>query len=323
VLPVAREVARELANGGPVDDILNLVSKRISHIEKGLSPELEFIAAVNWLGRAPAVNRIEQTPLPECHIGTELKVPDIISVVSLAGKTVPLLIEVKKNSSDKLVWSEKYFNGLQAYGDALKLPILVAWKFHHLWALVDIRHFEKKVKAYHLTLEKAFTENLMSMLFGDLMVELTQRVSFFLDAEITYPAPLPPRPAVLPEGNHTMTIKGAGFLLDGKPVKLSGELTWLFFRAATDHVVERTSETDIQILHTPQAQSVFSLTDFALMLMLWNQDDGNPDWEKVVRDEIRTTVDEVRKQLKMGLDIGVVQYVLEQQPHTQPDFAPR
>jgi len=324
VLPVARQVARELADDSHIEDVVGLVSKRINAIQEGLSPELEFIAGVNWLGRTRAINRIDQTPLPECNEeGGQLLVPDIICVVSLNGYLTSLLIEVKKNSKESLIWSEKYFDGLRKYAESVKMPLLVAWKYHHVWTLVDIRHFEKKVKAYHLTFEKALSENLMSLIFGDLLVELTQRISFYLDAEITdAPPTLPPPPALIPEGNHTMRLQGAGFLLDDKPITLSNELSWLFLQAPDENVVKRTGQTTIRVTHTPQPSTVFSLTDFALMLMLWNEE-GKPDWEDIVRQDIPISATNIRAELRRGLDIGVIKYVLEQEPHTAPDFIPR
>jgi Holliday junction resolvase len=249
----------------------------------------------------------------------ELQVPDILCVASIEGKPLPILIEVKKSTRTSIVWSQKYIGGLRAYADALGLPLLLAWKHHHLWALIDIRHFEKKVDAYHLTLEKALRENLMSQMFGDLLIVLTQRVALFIDAEVTGDAPLPPLPALLPEGTHNFKITGAGFLVDGKRIDLSSELSGLFFRAPSRSQVERTSEKTVRILYSPEPETMFSLMDFALMLMLGSQDE-NPDWEKVARDEISTAAEDVRRQLRAGIKTGVVQYVIEQKPNTKPDF---
>ena len=323
VLPVAREVARILAQNGAEGDIISLVSERISTIQDGLSPELEFIAAVNWLGRAITINRIDQTPLPHCHpTSEELRVPDILCVVSLDGRSVAFVIEVKKSSKNKLEWTEKYFIEQQKYAQALNLPLLVAWKWHHIWTLVDSRHFEKRVQAYHLSWETALQENLMSLIFGDAMIQLTQRVSFYLDGELTdLPTDLPAQPAPIPEGNHAMTITGAGFLMDGQPVTLSNELTWLFLRAPDENVVHRTSHTTIRTVHTPLADTMFSLTDFALMLMLWSEE-SDPDWEAVMRQDTTISAEKVREELQRGLDIGVVKYVIEQVPQTAPDFLP-
>lgn len=321
ILPIAREFARELGKDGQLEtDVISTVAARISAIEDGLSPELEFIAAVNWLGRALAVNRIDQLPLPTyCKDGPEMAVPDILCVASVKGKPLPVLIEVKKSIRNPIVWNKRYLGGLRAYADALGLPLLLAWKHHHVWTLTDIRHFEKKVDAYHLGHETALRENLMTQMFGDLLIVLTQRVALFIDAEVSGDAPLPPLPSLLPVGTHTFTIRGAGFLVDGKRVDMSPELKGLFFRAPTESLVDRTGERTVRMLYTPEPETMFSLMDFALMLMLWNQD-GNPDWEKVARDEISTTAEDARKQLRGGIEIGVVQYILEQQPNTKADF---
>lgn len=322
VLPVARELARELGRGSPVEaEVVTAVSKRVKELEAGLAPELEFVAAVNWLGRTPAINRIDQTPLPACHgSAAELKVPDIICVASVDGRTFPLLIEVKRSSEAKLVWTEKYLTGFRGYAEALKIPLLVAWKYGHIWTLTDSRHFEKKVHSYHLDFGKALAENLMSLIFGDLLVQLTQRISFYLDTEISDGClPLPQPPNLIPEGSYTMKLKGAGFLLDNKPIALSNELAWLFFRAPTENLVNVTGEKSVRVIHIPRPDTGFSLTDFALMLLLWDEKDA-PDWEQVVRKAIPISASSIREELRRGIEIGVIKYVLEQKPVTVPDF---
>lgn len=233
---------------------------------------------------------------------------------------LPLLIEVKRCSDSKLVWTEKYLSGLRNYAETLKIPLLVAWKHEHIWTLTDTRHFAKKVQSYHLDWITALRENLMSIVFGDLLIELTQRSSFYLDAEVTDGSlPLPKPPTPIQPGWHTMKIQGAGFLLDGKATTLSNELTWLFFRAPDENRVNVTGENTVRVIHTPQPKTVFSLTDFALMLLLWDEKD-EPDWEHVVRKAIPIAASNVREELRKGIETGVVQYVLEQVPATVPDF---
>ncbi len=328
LLPAAREVARELANHArPVDaahvdaEVVAAVSKRIQQLEAGLSPELEFIAAVNWLGQTVAINRIDQTPLPSCHTSAgEFKVPDILCVVSIDGRKLPLLIEVKRNKGTKLVWTEKYITALRSYADELNLPLLVAWKYAHMWTLTDTRHLQKKVQSYHLDWTEAFKENLVSAIFGDQQVVFTQRISFYLDAEISdSPLPLPKPPDLIPPGSYTTKIQGAGFLLDGEPITLSNELTLLFFRAEVENKVSVTGEKNVRVIYTPQSETMFSLTDFALMLFLWDEKD-DPDWEHVVPKTIPISASSIREELLSGIEIGVIQYVIVQKPVTIPDF---
>jgi len=182
VLRPARIIGLELARRGQgltEEEVASAVSERLKVFEAGFSPEREFMAVANWLGRIQSINRIDQTPLPRCNDNAaEVGVPDLLCVASVNGSRLPLLIEVKRSDEPKLVWSEKYISQLRAYAEMLHMPLLLAWKHHHIWTLTDVRHFTKKVTSYHLDFRKAMMENLMSLIFGDIMLELTQRVAF-------------------------------------------------------------------------------------------------------------------------------------------------
>jgi hypothetical protein len=60
LLPAAQELTRRLGLGGqPEAELVSAVSQRLKEITNGFSPELEFMAAVNWLGRTLSINRID------------------------------------------------------------------------------------------------------------------------------------------------------------------------------------------------------------------------------------------------------------------------
>ncbi len=320
VLPVVQDVARELGKGASDAEVVGAVSERVKTLEAGLAPEKEFISAVNWLGRVSAITRIDQTPIPASRPeAATMKLPDILCVAVVDDRQVPLLIEVKRSESE-LVWSEKYLSGLRAFSSALNMPLLVAWKYHHIWSLVEVRHFEKKVEAYHLTFERAMKENLMSKIFGDALVMLSQRIAFCIDAEILDgPVRLPQPPELIPPGPYNFKIKGAQFLLDDGPIELPDELAWAFFRAPDDNMVTVTGNNTVRMIHTPVADTSFSMTDLALMLLLWDQND-EPDWEAVLRKSIPISASNVREKLHKGIGMGVVRYVLLQRPVTEPEF---
>jgi Holliday junction resolvase len=322
LLPAAQELARKLSTGGQSEaEVAAAVSQRLKEITGGFSPELEFIAAANWLGRALTINRLDQIPLPRCHASSEeVKVPDLLCIALVDGHTLPCLIEVKRNWGGKIVWTEKYLKALQLYADKLGLPLLVAWKRGHIWTLTDCRHFTKKVTAYHLNWNHALRENLMSAIFGDLLVVLTERISFYLDAEVETDKSLPQPPEIMPPGNHILKIKGAGYLLDGNPITLSNELSWVAMHAEMQNEVKVTGEKTIRVVHTPQPDTIFSLTDLALMFLLWNEKEDEPDWDRIVREPIPISSDSIRTALDEGIKVGVIQYVLIQKPGIVPDF---
>jgi hypothetical protein len=64
----------------------------------------------------------------------------------------------------------------------------------------------------------------------------------------------------------------------------------------------------------------FSLTDLALMFLLWNEKEEEPDWDRVVREPVPISAENVRAALNDGLQAGVIQYVSQQTPGTVPDF---
>lgn len=319
MLTIATEVSREEKLDS---ETIDRVTERIRRIRAGLGPELEFVAVVNWLACCLAIHRLDQTPLPKCMTGTHLRIPDILAISLKDGKIAPVLIEVKTSDDDTLVWADAYLQSLQGYADALRLPLLIAWKRGRIWTLTESKHFTKRVSSYHLTWEKAMMENLMHVLFGDELIQLTQRVKFFIDAEITEPfKPLPPHPHLIPEGEYVFKIKAAGFLVDEKPVQLSNELGWVFFCAPDDNQVERTAEHEVRISHTPKPDTGFALTDFVLMLLLWNEPDPAAiDWESIVRRESPIRAENLKNALQAGIKDGIVRYVLRVLPNTMPDF---
>jgi hypothetical protein len=170
---------------------------------------------------------------------------------------------------------------------------------------------------------QALRENLMSSVFGDLQIILTDRIYFYLDAEVETEKPLPQQPAIFPSGNHTMKITGAGFLLDGNPTSLSNELSWVVMRAEMRNEVKVTGEKTVRVGYSPEPETMLSLTDLALMFLLWNEKEGDPDWDRVVREPIPILAANVRTELRNGLNSGVIRYVLEQRPITIPDFLPK
>jgi len=146
------------------------LAERIHRIHAGLNPEKEFHAIVSWLAQATTVHAIEDSGNDNAE--RTLRAPDYLLVSNVDGRDLPVLIEVKATDDDKLVWSDRYLSSLQRFADLLRLPLLVAWKRHEFWTLVDTAHFELCNTAYHLTFERAMKENLMFLLCGEVFVTL-------------------------------------------------------------------------------------------------------------------------------------------------------
>jgi hypothetical protein len=73
-------------------EIIEGVSTRMHEIGSGLSPEFEFIAGVNWLGKISSINRVDQTPPPvRDEIDPQMRIPNIGVCISLVVRACLLL----------------------------------------------------------------------------------------------------------------------------------------------------------------------------------------------------------------------------------------
>jgi len=113
-----------------------------------------------------------------------------------------VLIELKTSTDEELVWSESYVASFRHFADLLHLRLLIAWKRNDIWALADTRHFQKRQTAYHLSFETALRENLMHVLFGNVIVVLKEDFQFIVEATVAEPIPTA---GLIPEGWYTPT----------------------------------------------------------------------------------------------------------------------
>jgi Holliday junction resolvase len=296
---------------------LEELARRMQEIRAGITPEMEFVAAANWLSRTVVIHRVDQTPQPKYRERDKFRIPDVVAIVRYNGHLLPVLIEVKTSKEGKLVWTEEYLQSLQRYATAVDMPLLVAWKYHHVWALTDVRHFDKKSTAYHLDFNTAMKETLMGILLGDSFVHVSDRVRMFIDAEVA--EPLPDDSEInIPVGGYTMTIKEAGFTFDGQVTKLEKELFWAFNAAPSRTEVTRIGEQYARIQFIPENQALFSLTLLWQRVALLGHDETNPDWETIMREPVKIEADALRRELSDG--VPRIASVFHVSPNTIPDF---
>jgi Holliday junction resolvase len=300
-------------------ETLERLTQRVQRIRAGLAPEKELIAAVNWLSNVVAIHQLDQTPQPAYCKFNEMRIPDLLAIALYEGHLIPILIEVKTTDDDKLIWREDYLQALERYAEAVRMPLLVAWKHQRIWVLTEVRHFAKRVSAYHLDFNTAMRESLMGELFGDLMIKISDNVRFFVDAKVAEELP-PDRNVIIPEGGYTLTITAAGFMVDDNIVNLPKELFWAFIASATRDEVIRIGEQEVRIQFLPLPDSIFSLTDLWRLVALFGNKEAEPNWEEITRKPLTLTASKVRQELREGIPKGVVQYVFEVQPNTMPEF---
>jgi hypothetical protein len=296
------------------------LAERIHRIHLGLNPEKEFQALVSWLGQCTSIHAIEDFPGSAAE--PTIRAPDYLVVSQIAGSAVPVLVEVKTTNDATLIWTDKYLSSLRRFAELLRLPLLVAWKRHDLWILVDTKHFELRNTAHHLGFERAMKENLMFLVCGEVFIELKEDFQFVIEGVVA--EPLPPQEQLLPEATYTIKITDGGFFTShGRMNQLQNEFFWLFNCSTEANHIERPAQQTIRAIHHPEPETMFPLSRVLLAQLAWSLPDDTPiDWNAELRRPFPSSGTTYRGLLSLGIELGVVRYVLQQEPHTRPAFAP-
>ena len=139
---------------------------RVRRLDFGLPAEDEFMHLLCWLGKCTLIHKLDQGQFPIASKAS-YQVPDLLASFDTEAGPKVVLIEVKVSNKNKLVWKPDYLHRLKQYSSLLSLPLLIAWKFHCWWFLVDIECFVIAKTNYHLKIETAGKNNLLSCLAGD------------------------------------------------------------------------------------------------------------------------------------------------------------
>jgi len=149
------------------------LANRVARLHLGLPREDEFAVVCTWLGRCALIHKLDQRESPASAAG-QFQVPDLMAVFVVDGREVPVLIEVKSKTSATLSFRADYYAGLRRYAALLRLPLLVAWKYHGFWTLFDIDHMKLAKTNYNVTFSKAMSEGLLGVLAGDFSYSLAE-----------------------------------------------------------------------------------------------------------------------------------------------------
>jgi Holliday junction resolvase len=153
------------------------VLERLRAVERGISAEDEFALILQWLGQCRLVHKLDQGWVSARS--PDIRVPDLLAVFQRGDSTQPVLIEVKQ-SKGRLKWREDYLAALQTYADAVRLPLLIAWKWNSFWGLFEPRHLRKAITNYHGEFLQLMPNSLLSELAGDFSFALRPGVGIHL-----------------------------------------------------------------------------------------------------------------------------------------------
>lgn len=282
----------------------------------------EFFGILSWLGKCAAIHRLDQTPLP-IENSANLRAPDFLVFANYGGRVVPMLIECKATSDNKVDWSEKYLNSLKDFASILNLPLLLAWKWNDMWLVVDSSHFEKKVTAYHLDHEIALKENLMSLLFGNRWIKVNDEASFRIVAKVI-DAILDPSEELFEEGSYTFQIESAGFYVGERLIDtVSGRCSEVLFSTFVENEVQKLEGNRARIIYRPIEGSTTVQLYGMLLIDLYIKSGGGDEivWpEALVRGPFDSSAEIFRNALDQAGTGQFIEMVLSQVPATVPEY---
>jgi len=299
------------------------LASRLARLHVGLPREDEFAVICTWLGKCNIIHKLDQQQVPAAS-RSKYQVPDLLAVFSVGDREVPVLIEVKSNTSGVLSFKPDYLKRLKEYAASLGLPLLVAWKHFGIWTLFDIQHLALARTNYNININKALGEGLLGVLAGDFSYAMAEGAGLhirFLKKEL-----LPKRSAESPRHEEWMTvIDDVYYTVKGGAVRrdLSPPVQSLFYAHNLNETQNHTS-THIQ-MHFTVGDDKSKFAHMALVgLLNWRIPiDGSIDWRAVAaRPTALPGIDDFSKLVSEAISVGVVTHALHIQPRTKPLFMP-
>lgn len=304
------------------DDDPKKIAEYVRRLDRGLPVEDEFIAICSWLGKTRLIHKLDQQQAPAASRDL-YQVPDLLVKFENSG---PVLIEVKSKTKRTLSFTPRYLDRLNAYARLLKMPLLIAWKHHGIWVLFEVKHLVKARTNFNITHGETMKENLLGVLAGDVAYKIASgaglrfrcRKERLIDREESDDAVTE---------QWQMRIDEVGFMVSGgEPVDhLDADVTTLF---TTWDLSERQSHSDthIDLQFVADDDESMMFGHMALTHLLhWTLPEGAAvNWRHAIRrDAVVSNMTNFRRALDRGLEQKVVHLILNQQPHTWPDFLPK
>ena len=298
------------------------IAAHVRRLDLGLSAEDEFTAICSWLGKARLVHKLDQQQAP-IKSRDAYQVPDLLAQFENTG---PLLIEVKSKTKQTLSFTPEYLERLHAYAELVNMPLLIAWKHHGIWVLLEARHLAKARKNFNIRFGDAMRENLLGVLAGDVAYKIAPGAGVWIRCRKEELLAVEEDRGTVTE-QWRMRVDDVGFsIAGGEPAgDLDLEVTTLF---TTWDLAERQSHSDTHIeLHFVAGNDDGMMFGHMALthLLNWTLPQGAAiNWRHAIRrNAVVSNMTNFGSALERALDQKVVRTILRQQPHSWPDFLSR
>lgn len=298
------------------------IAQQVRRLDRGLPAEDEFIAICGWLGKTRLIHKLDQHQAPS-QSRADYQVPDLLAIYESTG---PVLIEVKSKKTPTLSFRPDYLARLEAYAEALQIPLLIAWKYHGIWMLFEARHLARAKKNFNIRFDAALKENLLGILAGDVAYKIAPGAGVHLRLKKEKLLASEETEEGLNE-QWQMLVDKVGFTSAGgtSADALGNDVTTLFTTwDLSEHQVHSESHIEMQFVAEEDDGMIFG--HMALVHLLnWPLREGEQiNWRHAIRrDSVVSNMTNFSQALQRGLEQKVIRIIINQQPHSWPEFVPR
>lgn len=301
-----------------------VVAEGVHRLNIGLSAEDEFSVVCAWLGKCQLLHKLDQQQVPITS-KQHFQVPDLLAKFSTQNTSTPLLIEVKSKKSNTLSFKPDYLQRLKNYAEMLGLPLLIAWKFHSLWMLFEIRHMRKAKNNFNISLDTAMRESLLCTLAGDVAYSIGAGAGLHIRFRKNKLVNEKVIKEYHTEQDWLMTVDDVAFTdYEGnRRIDLDSEVQSLFTAWNLKQQEEHT-ETHIQLRYLPNEGDIQFAHNSLVHLLSWESPkDPNPHWRSLLRKEqVTANVANFSAALDAAFRQKIVSHIFHMMPHTMPNFLP-
>ncbi|TDR43815.1 Holliday junction resolvase [Pseudomonas brenneri] len=299
------------------------VAEGVRRLDIGLPAEDEFSVVCAWLGKCQLIHKLDQQQVPVSS-KHDYQVPDLLARFSTQSNKSPVLIEVKSKKDKLLSFRPDYLKRLQNYADLVGMPLLVAWKFHSVWMLFEVRHMKKANKNFNITLEVAMKENLLGVLAGDVAYTIGDGVGVNLRFRKDKLVGVEQTDTGCTQ-QWEMTIDEVDFTdRDGNRRKEVDRDVQSLLAAWDLEEQEEHTDTHVHLRFVAGKEGIQFAHKSLVQLLNWESPHNDRlHWRGLLRKEqITSNVACFSSALDKAFQEKFVSLILNQRPHVMPDFLP-
>ncbi|MFK0207181.1 restriction endonuclease [Agrobacterium sp. NPDC090283] len=300
----------------------SLVAERVRRLDIGLPVEDEFAVLCSWLGKCDLIHKLDQHQMPKAS-RQRYQVPDMLAHFSTQKDERPVLIEIKSKKAQTLSFRPDYFEKLKNYADMIGSSLLIAWKFHSMWMVFEARHMKKAKANFNISYDLAIKENLLGVLAGDVVYKIGARAGIHIKLKKEELVEVEESDR---EKTETWNVRfselvytnGSGEPITGLSSDVVSLLTTWDLETSEDHQADH-----IWVRHTASGDGIEFAHRALVRLLDWQKaGQEKTSWRREARKEKLNTIEDFRAAVLNALNLKVVQYVLNIQPHSHPEFLP-